>query len=53
MQELEEAAAAAAAGDPSADKAWKASFVTALNHAALKNVAAATACDNDDLDRHR
>lgn len=41
LQEMEVADAAAAAGDSSADMHWRASFVTALNHAALKDVAAA------------
>ena len=53
LQELEVAEAAAEAGDPSADKHWRESFVTALNSAAMHNIASAAGSRGDDGDKHR
>jgi hypothetical protein len=43
LQELDAAEQQAAAGDPAADKQWRQCFVTALNHAVMQGVSAATA----------
>ncbi|WIA23482.1 hypothetical protein OEZ85_000227 [Tetradesmus obliquus] len=43
FQELDTAEQQAAAGDPAADKQWRRCFVTALNHAVMQGVSAATA----------
>jgi len=42
LQDLELADAAAAEGDPEADKRWQHCFVTALNAAAMKGIATGT-----------
>ncbi|WIA43974.1 hypothetical protein OEZ86_010360 [Tetradesmus obliquus] len=43
FQELDTAEQQAAAGDPAAEKQWRRCFVTALNHAVMQGVSAATA----------
>jgi hypothetical protein len=43
LQELDAAEQHASAGDPAADKQWRRCFVTALNHAVMQGVSAASA----------